>query len=73
MSRKTSESTQQSDVLAVVRGTCGNCAHWEGNSEGTAGFCLRFPPVVIVDDEEACTVWPITESTERCGEHVGSQ
>lgn len=61
------------NTLDAARGQCASCAHWEGNPDGSAGFCLRFPPVVVADDEGVSTVWPITEATERCGEHRANQ
>lgn len=59
--------------LATTRGTCASCAHWEPNAEKTCGMCVRFPPVVISDEEGISTVFPITEADERCGEHLAGQ
>lgn len=56
-----------------LHGTCGNCAWWEGNEENSAGYCHRFPPSWVVEDDAACTMFPITDTGEFCGEHRGRQ
>jgi len=59
--------------ISKEQGHCGSCAHFESNEDRTAGFCVRFPPVVIMDGEGLCTVFPIVEASERCGEHKAGQ
>ena len=65
--------TKAAATLSEARGTCANCAHWEANPDGSAGFCVRFPPVPVVDDEGVTTIWPITDPADRCGEHKAGQ
>jgi len=67
------KATPIADVLAVARGTCSNCDHWDANDDASAGYCRRYPPKVVADDEGIATTFPITEPTERCGEHKGRQ
>lgn len=63
--KKQSEMPEQSQ--------CSICAYWERlpperDMEDDAGLCRRYPPVVLLDNSEPFTIWPLTEDTDMCGE-----
>lgn len=51
---------------------CKNCRFWSpvdsDDSKEEFGLCQRFPPTVVVYDEQASAVRPITEWKDHCGE-----
>ncbi len=51
--------------------TCGTCAHSEVKvtDDGPVLECRRFPPVLIVVDDEARRLFPQVDAGEWCGEH----
>jgi hypothetical protein len=56
---------------------CGRCRFWKEIDGGPDGWCLRFPPTVVVEPDYGGgggpawypeTNWPETSAGEWCGE-----
>lgn len=56
---------------------CTNCRHYRAaEDEGTvldSGECRRFPPVVVVAQDELATVYPHVDAEADCGEWKAAQ
>jgi len=50
--------------------TCASCKFFQGNKIDEFGFCRRYPPVSVVDDEGGAWTIPVTTEDEYCGEFV---
>ncbi len=55
--------------------TCSNCLHWD-RIDDAHGLCCRYAPRPLVylrydsaPEAPAVPTWPVTLSTDRCGEH----
>lgn len=67
-------ATQKNKQDADGQAQCSSCAHWirlppERDMEDDAGFCRRYPPVVLSDNGEPFTVFPLTDEDDQCGEY----
>lgn len=67
-------ATRKKHVEAVNTAQCSSCAYWdrlppERDMEDDAGLCRRYPPVVLLDDGEPFTIWPLTDDADMCGEY----
>jgi hypothetical protein len=54
-------------IVADVQ-NCGHCRHFLKNKDDEAGYCRRYPPTSILDEDGIACVWPVTESSDACGE-----
>lgn len=49
--------------------TCANCAFLEMGAKDDAGYCHRYPPKLIPDEESGATVsYPVVVPSDWCGE-----
>ena len=53
-------------------GTCNLCMYWATLTSYVYGSCHRYPPLTTVDNL-AIRIWPMTKSTDYCGEFKPSQ
>jgi hypothetical protein len=47
---------------------CEYCKFWCKSDYSEFGFCQRYPPSLVVGDEQNYFVFPETYSTDWCGE-----
>lgn len=47
---------------------CGTCKFFLANATDSYGYCRRFPPVFVTDQEVATWSQPPVDSSEYCGE-----
>lgn len=50
--------------------SCESCRFFLGNKTDDAGYCRRYPPTPIADDEGIASVVAVTTSADWCGEYV---
>lgn len=52
--------------------TCQNCLYWLQAGPNLGGQCKRFPPAAatLPGWQIGMPIWPITASTEWCGEYL---
>lgn len=67
-------ATRKKVIEATDRAQCSQCAYWERlpperDMEDDAGLCRRYPPVVLLDNSDPFTIWPLTDETDMCGEY----
>lgn len=67
-------ATRKKQFDVPDKAQCSACAYWERmtddrDMEDDAGLCRRYPPVVLLDDSEPFTIWPITDDVDMCGEY----
>lgn len=49
---------------------CATCRFFLANQEDDAGYCRRFPPTPIADDDGIASVVAVTSATDWCGEYA---
>lgn len=47
---------------------CGTCTFFQGEPGDIAGYCRRYPPVVVPDDDGNASAYPVIEIADWCGE-----
>lgn len=47
---------------------CAGCRFFQSNQHDNYGYCRRFPPTPIIQEESYASVSPVTHATEWCGE-----
>lgn len=50
----------------MTNDTCSNCNFFDGDISN----CHRYPPTVLVDNEDIFNAYPEVDSLEWCGEYV---
>lgn len=48
---------------------CETCAFIEREPGSDAGYCRRYPPVVVVSEEGEYSAFPVIEVQDFCGEY----
>lgn len=48
---------------------CATCDHWHAHDSVLRGECRRHAPPCAPTALAAYARWPLTQSTDRCGEH----
>lgn len=59
-------------VVKPIPEICKNCRFWKPSrkveSKSEFGSCRRYPPEVIIYDDQVVSMNPVTEWKESCGE-----
>ena len=50
--------------------SCASCRFFVPNQTDSVGYCRRFPPVPVAEEEMTVSVFPVTDSADWCGEYV---
>ena len=68
-------ATKKSKPTEDGRPHCETCCYWirlpsDTHTDNQDGDCRRYPPQLLHDPEDGTyAVWPITETTDYCGEY----
>jgi hypothetical protein len=56
-------------VIPIIdRENCGLCKFFLKNPDDDNGYCRRFPPMPVADEEGIASVFAVTDTSDWCGE-----